>query len=81
MNVLKVKGTHNAMKTGMLAAECAFEALSKSSQDDKGETTLIDKMTCNGSIETLVVNYWAAIFLSSLFNVHVCVYTTLCICT
>ena len=30
MNVLKVKGSHNAMKTGMLAAECAFEALSKS---------------------------------------------------
>jgi len=29
MNVLKVKGTHNAMKTGMLAAEGAFEALSR----------------------------------------------------
>ncbi len=36
MNVPKVKGTHNAMKTGMLAAESAFEALSKSSPDDKG---------------------------------------------
>lgn len=30
MNVPKVKGTHNAMKTGMLAAESAFEALTKS---------------------------------------------------
>lgn len=30
MNIVKVKGSHNAMKTGMLAAECAFEALSKS---------------------------------------------------
>lgn len=29
MNVPKVKGTHNAMKSGMLAAECAFEALGK----------------------------------------------------
>ena len=29
MNVPKVKGTHNAMKSGMLAAECAFEALDK----------------------------------------------------
>ena len=31
MNVPKVKGTHNAMKSGMLAAECAFEALGKDS--------------------------------------------------
>lgn len=28
MNVPKIKGTHTAMKSGMLAAECAFEALS-----------------------------------------------------
>ncbi|XP_065884977.1 electron transfer flavoprotein-ubiquinone oxidoreductase, mitochondrial-like isoform X2 [Dysidea avara] len=34
MNVPKVKGTHNAMKTGMLAAECAVEALT-SDQDTK----------------------------------------------
>ena len=31
LNVPKVKGTHNAMKSGMLAAECAFEALDKES--------------------------------------------------
>ena len=30
MNVPKVKGTHTAMKTGMLAAETAFEAISSS---------------------------------------------------
>jgi len=36
MNVLKVKGTHNAMKTGMLAAESAFEALSKGESQTKG---------------------------------------------
>lgn len=42
MNVLKVKGTHNAMKTGMLAAESAFEALSKteSTSETKGEAQL-----------------------------------------
>lgn len=34
LNVPKVKGTHNAMKTGMLAAESAFEELTKS----EGET-------------------------------------------
>jgi electron-transferring-flavoprotein dehydrogenase len=27
MNVPKVKGTHNAMKSGIVAAESAFEAL------------------------------------------------------
>lgn len=38
MNVTKVKGSHNAMKTGMLAAESAFEALNKSQteSDTKG---------------------------------------------
>lgn len=42
MNVLKVKGTHNAMKTGMLAAETAFEMLSKSESESetKGEVQL-----------------------------------------
>ena len=30
LNVPKIKGSHNAMKTGMLAAEAAFEALSSS---------------------------------------------------
>lgn len=30
LNVPKIKGSHNAMKTGMLAAESAFEALSRS---------------------------------------------------
>ena len=27
LNVPKIKGSHNAMKTGMMAAECAFQAL------------------------------------------------------
>ena len=35
MNVPKVKGTHNAMKTGMLAAECAFETLNKSTGESE----------------------------------------------
>ena len=39
MNVPKVKGTHTAMKTGMLAAESAFEALCKKEgeSETKGE--------------------------------------------
>lgn len=31
VNIAKIKGTHNAMKTGMLAAEAAFDALSADS--------------------------------------------------
>jgi electron-transferring-flavoprotein dehydrogenase len=30
MNVAKIKGTHNAMKSGMLAAEAAYDALASS---------------------------------------------------
>ncbi|MEK9685248.1 MAG: electron transfer flavoprotein-ubiquinone oxidoreductase, partial [Rhodospirillaceae bacterium] len=33
VNVPKIKGTHNAMKTGMLAAEAVFSALSKDCED------------------------------------------------
>ena len=34
VNVPRIKGTHNAMKTGMLAAEAAFDALSAGRQRD-----------------------------------------------
>ena len=34
VNVPKIKGTHNAMKSGMLAAEAAVEALGKRSEED-----------------------------------------------
>lgn len=51
MNIVKVKGSHNAMKTGMLAAECAFEALSKSEGQSrtKGmqQPTPQDPQSCN----------------------------------
>jgi len=35
VNVPRIKGTHNAMKTGMLAAECAFEAIKAGRQSDE----------------------------------------------
>lgn len=40
MNVPKIKGTHTAMKSGMLAAECTFEALSRPQNEatTKGES-------------------------------------------
>ncbi|WFD44772.1 electron-transferring-flavoprotein dehydrogenase [Malassezia psittaci] len=34
LNVPKIKGTHNAMKSGMLAAEAAFQALSQRTEDN-----------------------------------------------
>ena len=42
MNVPKIKGTHNAMKTGMLAAESAFEELAsqKNQQDTQGNESV-----------------------------------------
>jgi electron-transferring-flavoprotein dehydrogenase len=35
VNVPRIKGSHNAMKTGMLAAEAAFAALGAESQGDR----------------------------------------------
>ena len=40
MNVPKIKGTHTAMKTGMLAAEAAFEALNKPAEAGKNGVSL-----------------------------------------
>jgi len=35
VNIAKIKGTHNAMKSGMLAAEAAWEAVHPTSAQDK----------------------------------------------
>ncbi len=35
VNLPRIKGTHNAMKTGMMAAECAFEAVRAGRQSDE----------------------------------------------
>ncbi|MBB36131.1 MAG: electron transfer flavoprotein-ubiquinone oxidoreductase [Hirschia sp.] len=35
VNVPRIKGSHNAMKTGMLAAECAFDAVMAGRQGDE----------------------------------------------
>ena len=37
VNVAKIKGTHNAMKSGMLAAETAYEALETASHDQPSD--------------------------------------------
>ncbi|KAI0714376.1 FAD/NAD(P)-binding domain-containing protein [Cerioporus squamosus] len=42
LNVAKIKGTHNAMKTGMLAAEAAYDAL-ESSEDRPVDLTAYEE--------------------------------------
>ncbi len=37
MNVPKIKGTHNAMKSGMLAAEAIFEKIEANDSETEGE--------------------------------------------
>lgn len=39
VNVAKIKGTHNAMKSGMLAAEAAFDAI-QAAPEEESETSL-----------------------------------------
>lgn len=42
LNVPKIKGTHNAMKSGMIAAEAVFEALSKNEAPGQEVTAYLD---------------------------------------
>jgi electron-transferring-flavoprotein dehydrogenase len=46
LNVPKIKGTHTAMKSGMIAAEVAFEALvtkpSESGEENQSPVELVD---------------------------------------
>ena len=38
VNVAKIKGTHNAMKSGMLAAEAAYDAVAATSTNEGEES-------------------------------------------
>ncbi|KAH9852805.1 FAD/NAD-P-binding domain-containing protein [Lenzites betulinus] len=42
VNVAKIKGTHNAMKSGMLAAETAFDVLSSSTEESLVDMSAYD---------------------------------------
>ena len=41
MNVPKIKGTHTAMKSGMVAAEAIFEAIESGDSQTAGMTALL----------------------------------------
>ncbi len=47
LNVPKIKGTHTAMKSGMIAAETIFDLLSKSTDENKGKSIKIKSLTNN----------------------------------
>ncbi|KXN92915.1 putative electron transfer flavoprotein-ubiquinone oxidoreductase, mitochondrial [Leucoagaricus sp. SymC.cos] len=51
VNIAKIKGTHNAMKTGMLAAESAFNAIHGSNSSESAATGL-------STYETAFKNSW-----------------------
>ena len=44
MNVPKIKGTHTAMKSGMVAAESAFETISRARDSDTKGTLRADSV-------------------------------------
>jgi electron-transferring-flavoprotein dehydrogenase len=47
LNVAKIKGSHNAMKTGMLAAEAIFEAAKNENGLENAEITSYEKNVRN----------------------------------
>jgi len=50
MNNAKIKGSHNALKSGIIAAECLFENLTKNSNDKKTEFIEFEKAIKNSDI-------------------------------
>lgn len=64
LNVPKIKGTHNAMKSGMLAAESAFEALTH--ENSESETIGVEPL----SYEDKIRNSWIWSELKSVRNVR-----------
>lgn len=53
LNVPKIKGTHNAMKSGMMAAEAAYEAIGKTPEGEESSTP-VDM----SAYETAFENSW-----------------------
>ncbi|TDH70810.1 hypothetical protein CCR75_001856 [Bremia lactucae] len=73
LNGVKIKGTHTAMKSGMLGAEAAFEALTASNTTPVAETGEInaDETPIDiTSYEFAVENSWVAEELKAVRNVH-----------
>ena len=65
MNVPKIKGTHNAMKSGMLAAEAVFDLL-KSADPQKSTETGLEPV----EYESKIKNSWVYDELKKVRNVR-----------
>lgn len=50
LNAVKIKGTHNAMKSGMIAADCIFELIEKSKGILVGDTGQMDLEESNQEV-------------------------------
>ncbi|TMW63826.1 hypothetical protein Poli38472_002767 [Pythium oligandrum] len=73
LNAVKIKGTHTAMKSGMLAAEAAYDALTASDKEPVASTGEIDqeeKGVDISSYEAAVESSWIAEELKRVRNCH-----------
>jgi len=73
LNAVKIKGTHNAMKSGAVAAECAFEVLQKSSSSpvgDRGQMDTEEKIQEVTSYEEEMEKSWVYKELYPVRNCH-----------
>ncbi|GMF30799.1 unnamed protein product [Phytophthora lilii] len=73
LNGVKIKGTHTAMKSGMLAAEAAYEALTATGAEPVAETAEInpeEPAIDISSYEGAVESSWIAEELKAVRNVH-----------
>ncbi|KDO29821.1 hypothetical protein SPRG_04927 [Saprolegnia parasitica CBS 223.65] len=73
LNSIKIKGTHTAMKSGMLAAEAAYEALTKDGAEPVATTGEIDATEGAAdlsSYEGAVESSWIADELKKVRNCH-----------
>ena len=73
LNAVKIKGTHTSMKSGMLAAEAAFEALTSSAFEPvstTGEINTDEKSVDVSSYQTAIENSWVFEELKKVRNSH-----------
>ncbi|KAL8021189.1 putative electron transfer flavoprotein-ubiquinone oxidoreductase [Plasmopara halstedii] len=73
LNGVKIKGTHTAMKSGMLAAEAAYEALTINGATPVAESAAInssEEAVDISSYEAAVEKSWVAEELKAVRNVH-----------
>jgi len=56
MNVPKIKGTHTAMKSGMVAAEAIYEAIQSGQSETAGKHNFFERVSLLCSSKSHVIN-------------------------